>query len=70
METVDYGDTDLRSVIEGDSRGHHDEESLGKYGFTKQEFQGEELVDIEEPEDEDEDEEYLEFEESLGDDEE
>ena len=47
METVDYGDTDLRSVIEGD-RHSREEESFGKYGFSKQEFEGEELVDVEE----------------------
>ena len=39
LESVDYGDTDLRSVIEGDSRRHHDrEEDYGKHGYTKQEF--------------------------------
>ncbi len=38
METSDYGDTDLRHVIEGDSRGRRDEESFGKHGYTKQEF--------------------------------
>ncbi len=41
LETVDYGDTDLRSVIEGDSRHHREEESFGKHGYTKQEFEGE-----------------------------
>ncbi|MDO5337642.1 MAG: DNA-directed RNA polymerase subunit beta [Eubacteriales bacterium] len=55
METVDYGDTDLRSVIEGDSRGHRDEESFGRHGYTRQEFEGEELVDVSD-EDEDDDE--------------
>ncbi|MDD3218730.1 MAG: DNA-directed RNA polymerase subunit beta [Lachnospiraceae bacterium] len=53
METVDYGETDLRSVIEGDSRRHHNDESFGEYGFSKQEFEGEELVAVEEePEEE------------------
>ncbi len=51
METSDYGETDLRHVIEGDSRGRRDEESFGKHGYTKQEFSGEELVDVEEDED-------------------
>ena len=56
LESVDYGDTDLRSVIEGDSRRHHDrEEDYGKHGYTKQEFDGEELVDVEEDEDEEDD---------------
>ena len=53
MENVDYGETDLRSVIEGDSHGHRDEESFSKHGYTKQEFDGEELVDVDEDEDED-----------------
>ena len=48
-ETIDYGDTDLRSVIEGDRKyNSREEESLGSYGYSKQEFDGEELVDIEE----------------------
>ena len=43
------GDTDLRSIIEGDKRYNRDEEeSYGNYGFSKQEFEGEELVDVEE----------------------
>ncbi len=55
MESVDYGDTDLRSVIEGDSRYNNREESYGDHGFSQQEFSGEELVDIEEPVEEAED---------------
>ena len=51
METVDYGETDLRSIIEGDRR-YNDDENYGAHGFSQQEFEGEELVDIEEePED-------------------
>ncbi len=38
METIDYGDTDLRSIIEGDRRYDDDEESYGEHGFSKQEF--------------------------------
>ena len=68
METVDYGDTDLRSVIEGD-RHSREEESFAKHGYTQQEFEGEELVDIEEEDDEDVDDDYLEFDETLGDEE-
>ncbi len=49
METVDYGDTDLRSVIEGDRRYNREEESYGQHGFSKQEFENEELVAVEEP---------------------
>ena len=52
MENVDYGDTDMRSIIEGDSRGR-EEEDYGSHGFSKQEFEGEELVDVEEEADED-----------------
>ena len=48
METVDYGDTDLRSVIEGDKGYNRNEESFGEYGYTKQEFEGDELVDVQE----------------------
>ena len=69
METSDYGDTDLRHVIEGDSRGRRDEESFGKHGYTKQEFSGEELVNVEEDEDIEEDEDMIEFEESFDDEE-
>ena len=61
MESVDYGDTDLRSVIEGDSRGHRDEESFSKHGYTQQEFEDGELVDVEEEEEDD----FEEFEETL-----
>ncbi|MBR3275228.1 MAG: DNA-directed RNA polymerase subunit beta [Eubacterium sp.] len=49
MESVDYGDTSLRSVIEGDERYNRQEEnSFGYYGYGTQEFSGEELVDVEE----------------------
>ncbi len=50
METVDMGETDFRSLIEGDRKYRH-EDNLGAQGYTEQEFQGEELVDVEEPED-------------------
>ena len=70
LESVDYGDTDLRSVIEGDSRRHHDrEEDYGKHGYTKQEFDGEELVDIDEDE-EDVDDDFIELDEAFEDDDE
>ena len=46
-ENIDYGDADLRSIIEGER--HYDaEESLGAYGYQKQEFEGEEIVAVEE----------------------
>ena len=48
-ENIDYGDTDLRSIIEGDrSYRNDDKASYESYGFTKQEFNGDELVDVEE----------------------
>ena len=46
-ETIDYGETDLHSIIEGDRR-YQEEESYGAHGFSQQEFEGGELVDIEE----------------------
>ena len=36
-ENVDYGETDLRHIIEGDSRYNRDE-SFGDYGYLQQEF--------------------------------
>ncbi len=48
MENVDYGDTSLRSIIEGDRHYRNDDnESFGEYGFSKQEFEDGELVDVE-----------------------
>ena len=51
METADMGETDFRSLIEGD-RKYRQDDDLGAHGYTEQEFQGEELVDVGEPEDE------------------
>ena len=68
MESIDYGDTDLRSVIEGDRKYHDKEEdSFGKYGFSKQHFEGEELVDLEEDSNADasSDDDYLDLEETF-----
>ena len=53
METADYGDTNLNSIIEGDRRYRDDNESYGDHGFTQQEFVGEELQDVEEDLDDD-----------------
>ena len=65
METSDYGDTDLRSIIEGDRHYRRDEdESFGEHGFSKQEFEDGELRDIEEPEYDDEPE-YDEYDEDM-----
>ena len=44
-ENIDYGETDLRSIIEGD-RHYNREESFGDYGYSQQEFKGGELVDV------------------------
>ena len=46
-ETIDYGDVDLHSIIEGDRR-YHEEESFGEHGFTQQEVADGEFVDVEE----------------------
>ena len=63
MESVDYGDTDLRSVIEGDRKYRDkEEESFGSYGFSKQEFDGGELVDVAEEESDDD---FLDLEETF-----
>ena len=56
METADYGETDLHSIIEGDRRYRNENESYGHHGFTEQEFVGEELENVE-PEEEDSEEE-------------
>ncbi len=72
-ENVDYGDTDYRSVIEGDSRNRRDHENLGQYGFTRQEFN--DRGELENSEEEDPGEELSDsedmdmFSESFGDDE-
>ena len=55
METSEYGNTDLNSIIAGDRNfAFEEEESFGAMGFSKQEFseEEEELVDIEEEEEE------------------
>ena len=59
MESVDYGETDLRHIIEGDRRYRDENESFRDHGFTEQEFVGEELENIE-PEEEDPDDSDLE----------
>ena len=51
METVDMGETDFRSLMNDDKKYGRDEDDFGKHGYTAQEFQGEELVDIEDDED-------------------
>ncbi len=51
-ENVDYGETDLRAIIEGD-RHYNRDESFGDYGYQQQEFKGEELVDVDTDDDSD-----------------
>ena len=53
LETVDMGETDFRSLMNEDRKYRHEDENLGDHGYTAQEFQGEELVDVDEPEEED-----------------
>ena len=50
METVDMGETDFRSLIEGD-RKYNDEDDLGQLGYTEQEFKEGELAAVEQDED-------------------
>lgn len=66
-ETVDYGETDLRSIIEGDRQYNQEEQPLGDLGYQEQEFKGDELVDIEEDAEPDGDD--LDLEEEVSDDE-
>ena len=47
METVDYGETDLRSIIEGDRKYRNENESFGAHGFSEKEFVEGELEDVE-----------------------
>ena len=63
MENIDYGDTDLRSVIEGDHDYNRGEENI-RYGYTKQEFSDGDLVDVDESNDSDDDG-YVDLDESL-----
>ena len=63
METVDYGETDLRSIIEGDRRYRDEKESYGDHGYTEQEFVDGELENVESEEDDFDDSEAIEFDE-------
>ena len=68
METSEYGDTDLNSIIAGDRNFAFDnDESFESMGFTRQEFDedNEELVSIEDEEDEYDEEIYDDFDASL-----
>ena len=55
MENVDYGETVLRHIIEGDRKYRDENESFGDHGFSEKEFVGEELEDVEPEEEPDDD---------------
>ncbi|MCD8220696.1 MAG: DNA-directed RNA polymerase subunit beta [Clostridiales bacterium] len=52
-ENVDYGETDIRSIIEGERSYKREEESFGSYGYSQQEIKDGEFVNIEENNNED-----------------
>ncbi len=70
-ETVEYGETDMRSVLEGDFKDYRKDENFAKSGYSTQEFDEEsgDLVDVEEESD-DFDDSDVDFEESYDDSEE
>ena len=45
-ENIDYGDTEIRAMLESDRR-YDDRESYGSHGFQEQEFKNDELVNVE-----------------------
>ena len=61
MENVDYGETDLRHIIEGDRRYRDDNERFQDHGFTEQEFVDNELKDVEPEEEEPDDSDFNEI---------
>ena len=52
MESIDYGDTDINSILSEEDRKYHREENLASMGYQEQAFEGEELVSVDEGEDE------------------
>ena len=48
-ENIDYGDTELRAMLEGEHR-FEDKESYAQFGYQEQEFNDSELVAVEEEE--------------------
>ena len=53
-ETVDYGETDMRAVLESDMKGYRRDEDFAKGGYSTQEFDASgELVDVYDDLDED-----------------
>ena len=49
-ENIDYGDTELRAMLEGERR-FEEKESYAQFGYQEQEFKDSELVAVEEEED-------------------
>ncbi len=45
-ENIDYGDTDIRSILESDSKQYSQNESFGNYGYQEQEFKDGELASV------------------------
>ncbi|MBQ6129300.1 MAG: DNA-directed RNA polymerase subunit beta [Lachnospiraceae bacterium] len=68
-ETVDYGETDMRSVLEGDFKDYRKDENFAKSGYSTQEFDAEsgDLVDVEEESEEEFEESDEGFDESFDD---
>ncbi len=68
-ETVDYGETDMRSVLEGDFKDYRKDENFAKSGYSTQEFDAEsgDLVDVEEESEEEYEESDEGFDESFDD---
>ena len=51
-ENIDYGDTELRAMLEGDRR-YNSDENYSDFGYQEQEFKNNELVSVDEPEEND-----------------
>jgi len=47
-ETADMGETDFRTVMDDDRKYNRQDENLSAHGYTEQEFEGDELVAVEE----------------------
>ena len=52
LTTIDYGDTELRAMLEGDRR-YNSDENYSDFGYQEQEFKNNELVSVDEPEEND-----------------
>ncbi|MCI7814026.1 MAG: DNA-directed RNA polymerase subunit beta [Robinsoniella sp.] len=45
METVDYGDSDIRATMEGDEK-YEDEDEFAYHGYSKQEYDGNDYMNV------------------------